>query len=69
MKIHYLITQIADIVMQLYIAFSKILNALKSPTNDVARRIGESFWGLPMEKSDLEYILQKTTMRIAAGKT
>ena len=69
MKIHYLITQISDIIMQLYRAFNKILNVIKTPIKDVARRIGEFFWGVPIKESDLEYIYRKTALRLIEVKT
>lgn len=69
MKIHYLITQIADISMQLFLAFNKVINAIKAPIKDVARRIGEFFWKSPLDEAVMKYINKKTAMWIVADKT
>lgn len=64
MKAHYLITQISDILMQLYLAYGKILPAIKRSTKSIARCLGESFWRIPLsmeEKADIE---QRTALRL-----
>lgn len=69
MKIHYLITQLADMIMQLYLAFDKVLIALGSSIKNTARRIGEFFWNKELCQSDIDYINKKTALRLYETKT
>ena len=64
MKVHYLITQISDILMQLYIAFGAILKALKRPLKSVARNLGEYFWRILLTKEECLMIERRTALRI-----
>ena len=64
MKAHYLITQISDIIMQLYLAFGVILAAVKRPIKSVARCIGEAFWGKKLATADKEFIETRTALRL-----
>lgn len=64
MKAHYLITQIADMLMQLYLAYGKILAAVKRPIKSIARRIGECFWGYTLTEADKEMIETRSAFRL-----
>jgi len=63
-KAHYLITQISDIIMQLYLAFGVILAGIKRPIKSVARCIGEAFWGVKLSGADRCFIRTRTALRI-----
>ena len=64
MKAHYLITQISDMLMQLYIAFGAILKALSRPLKSVARCLGEYFWREPLTEAERCMIERRTALRI-----
>lgn len=64
MKAHYLITQLSDIIMQLYLAFGVILAGIKRPIKSVARCIGEAFWGKELATTDKGFIAERTALRI-----
>ena len=65
MKNHYLITQISDILMQLYLAFGKLLEEVNRSIKCIARCIGEYFWRCPLTHEDITEIEKKTALRIA----
>lgn len=64
MKAHYLITQISDIIMQLYLAFGVILAGVNRAIKSVARCIGETFWGKKLSETDKEFITTRTALRM-----
>lgn len=64
MKAHYLITQISDIIMQLYLAFGVILAAIKRPIKSIARCIGENFWGKELTAADKVLIATRSALRL-----
>lgn len=64
MKNHYLITQIADILMQLYLAFDKKVFALKKSIKGMARSIANSFTGRAITEEKYAEIMRRTTMRL-----
>ena len=64
MKVHYLITQISDMIMQLYLAFGKILNAVKRSVKSIAQRIGEFFWHVHLTSEEKESIDRREAFRI-----
>lgn len=66
MKAHYLITQISDMIMQLYLAFGKILNVVKRSTKSIARSIGEFFWRIPLTSEEKESLYKREALRILA---
>ena len=64
MKGHYLITQISDIVMQLYLAYGNILGCIKRSIKSVAQSVGEYFWRVPLTEQDLELINRRSALRL-----
>ena len=62
MKNHYLITQIADIIMQLYLAWSPLIKKVKQSKKNTSSRLLESFRIQPITDEDVKYIYQYTTV-------
>lgn len=62
MKNHYLLTQIADILMQLYIAWNPYVSELKQSIKNTSSRLLESFRILKITSEDVSYILRYTTI-------
>lgn len=62
MKNHYLLTQIADILMQLYIAWNPYISELKQSIKNTSSRLLESFRILKITSEDVSYILSYTTI-------
>lgn len=62
MKNHYLLTQIADILMQLYLAGHKILKELKQAVKNTSSRLLEAFRRDSVSDEDVEYIVKYTTV-------
>ena len=62
MKNHYLLTQIADILMQLYIAWNPYISELKQSIKNTSSRLLESFRILKITSEDVSYILRYTTI-------
>ena len=62
MKNHYLLTQISDILMQLYIAWNPYVKELKQTIKNTSSWLLESFRGLPVTEEDVSYILRYTTI-------
>lgn len=62
MKNHYLITQIADIVMQLYLAWSPLIKEISQSIKNTSSRLLESFRRHPVTKEDVLYITRYTTI-------
>lgn len=62
MKNHYLLTQIADILMQLYLAGNKILKELKQAKKNTSSRLLETFRWSTVSEEDVFYIQKYTTV-------
>ena len=62
MKNHYLITQIADILMQLYLAWNPYVKELKQTIKNTSSKLLESFRRLKITEEDVSYILRYTTI-------
>lgn len=62
MKNHYLLTQIADILMQLYLSGHKILKQLKQTIKNTSARLLETFRRATVNDEDVLYIEKYTTM-------
>jgi hypothetical protein len=62
MKNHYLLTQIADILMQLYIAGHKLIKELKQGIKNTSSRLLETFRRATVSDEDVEYIVRYTTV-------
>jgi hypothetical protein len=62
MKNHYLLTQIADILMQLYLAGHKILKMLKQAIKNTSSRLLETFRIATVSDEDVKYIEKYTTV-------
>ena len=62
MKNHYLLTQISDIIMQLYLAGNKILKVLKQAIKNTSSRLLETFRRDTVSDEDVEYIIKYTTV-------
>lgn len=62
MKNHYLLTQIADILMQLYLAGHKLLKDLKQGIKNTSSRLLETFRRATVSDEDVTYIVRYTTM-------
>ena len=62
MKNHYLITQIADILMQLYLAWNPYVKELKQTIKDTSSKLPESLRRLKITEEDVSYILRYTTI-------
>ena len=62
MKNHYLLTQISDILMQLYIAWNPYVKELKQTIKNTSSWLLESFRRLPVTEEDVSYILRYTTI-------
>lgn len=67
MKAHYLITQISDMIMQLYLAFGVILSCVKRSIKSISRCIGEFFWRIPLKEDEKCEIESRTALRIKIG--
>ncbi|HBC32689.1 MAG TPA: transposase [Clostridiales bacterium] len=62
MKNHYLLTQISDILMQLYLAGTKILKDLKQTIKNTSSRLLETFRRAIVSDEDVSYIKKYTTV-------
>lgn len=62
MKNHYLITQIADIVMQLYLAWSPLINEMHQTIKNTSSRLLQSFRSQTVTDEDVLYIQRYTTV-------
>ena len=62
MKNHYLLTQIADILMQLYLAWNPYVKQLKQTIKNTSSRLLESFRRQPVTEEDVSYIFRHTSM-------
>lgn len=64
MKNHYLLTQISDILMQLYLAWNPYIRELKQTIKNTSSGLLESFRGLTVTKEDVSYISRYTTVHL-----
>lgn len=62
MKNHYLLTQISDILMQIYLAWNPYVRELKQTIKNTSSGLLESFRGLTVTEEDVSYILRYTTI-------
>lgn len=62
MKNHYLLTQISDILMQLYLSWNPYIRDLKQTIKNTSSRLLESFRRQTVTEEDVSYILRYTTM-------
>lgn len=62
MKNHYLLTQIADILMQLYIAWNPYIKELKQSIKNTSSWLLESFRRQTVTSEDVSYICRYTTV-------
>ena len=62
MKNHYLLTQISDILMQLYLAWNPYIKELKQTIKNTSSGLLESFRGLTVTDEDVSYIFRYTTV-------
>ena len=62
MKNHYLLTQISDILMQLYLAWNPYIKELKQTIKNTSSWLLESFRGLTVTDEDVSYIFRYTTV-------
>ena len=62
MKNHYLLTQIADIIMQLYLAWSPVINEIGQSIKNTSSRLLESFRRQTITDEDVLYIQRYTTV-------
>jgi len=62
MRNHYLLTQIADIMMQLYLSWTPLVKELGQSIKNTSSRLLESFRRQPITEEDVLYILKHTAM-------
>ena len=62
MKNHYLLTQITDILMQLYLAGTKVIKELKQTIKNTSSRLLETFRRATVTGEDVSYIKKYTTV-------
>lgn len=62
MKNHYLLTQIADIIMQLYLAWNPLVREIGQSIKNTSSRLLESFRRQPITDEDVLYIHRYTTV-------
>lgn len=62
MKNHYLFTQIADILMQLYIAWNPLVEEISQSIKNTSSRLLESFRRQTVTDEDVSYICRYTTV-------
>lgn len=64
MKNHYLLTQVADILMQLYLACNKLVKSIGQTIKSTSSRLLESFRRDPITDEDVRYISRYTTVHL-----
>ena len=62
MKNHYLLTQIADIIMQLYLAWNPLRKEIKQSIKNTSSRLLESFRRLTVTDEDVLITSRYTTI-------
>lgn len=64
MKNHYLLTQISDILMQIYLAWNPYIKELKQTIKNTSSWLLESFRGLTITDEDVSYVFRYTTVHL-----
>lgn len=64
MKNHYLITQIADILMQIYLAFDKTISVLKKSLKGTASQLLNRFTSVFISSEKYKILCKRTTLRL-----
>lgn len=64
MKNHYLLTQIADILMQVYLASNKLVKEIGQSIKNTSSRLMESFRRQPITDEDVCHISKYTTVHL-----
>lgn len=64
MKNHYLLTQVADILMQLYLSCNRLVKAISQSIKNTSSRLLESFRRQPITPEDVLYISRYTTVHL-----
>ena len=62
MKNHYLLTQIADLVMQIYLAWTPLRKKTVQSIKSTSSRLLESFRRQPITPEDVQYIQKHTSV-------
>ena len=62
MKNHYLLTQISDIIMQIYLAWNPLLKEIKQSIKNTSSMLLESFRIQPVTDEDVSYLMRYTTV-------
>ena len=62
MKNHYLLTQVADIIMQLYLAWNPMIKEIKQSIKNTSSRLLETFRNKPVTDEDVRYIERYTSV-------
>ncbi|MDE6852500.1 MAG: hypothetical protein K2J67_08425 [Lachnospiraceae bacterium] len=62
MKNHYLLTQIADIIMQIYLAWNPLIRTIRQSIKNTSSRLLESFRRHPITDEDVQYIQKHTSV-------
>ena len=62
MKNHYLLTQVADIIMQLYLAWNPMIKEIKQSIKNTSLRLLETFRNKPVTDEDVRYIERYTSV-------
>ena len=62
MKNHYLLTQVADIIMQLYLAWNPLRKEIKQSIKNTSSRLLESFRRQTVTDEDVSYTQRYTTI-------
>lgn len=62
MKNHYLLTQVADIIMQIYLAWNPLRKEIRQSIKNTSSRLLESFRRQPITDEDVFYIQRYTTV-------
>ena len=62
MKNHYLLTQISDIIMQIYLAWNPLLKKIKQSIKNTSSMLLESFRRQQVTDEDVSYLVRYTTV-------
>lgn len=62
MKNHYLLTQVADIIMQIYLAWNPLRKEIHQSIKNTSSRLLESFRSQTVTEEDVSYIMRYTTV-------
>ena len=61
-KNHYLLTQIADIIMQIYLSWNPVRKEIKQSIKNTSSKLLESFRGLTVTDEDVLETARQTTV-------